>query len=88
MSQTPVSVPMAIEVKEVGQVIVPDPVWQQFGVNPGDRLLIWVEQGCLIVEKAETVKLRLRQRFVALQGRNLVDELIADRRKESAREEE
>jgi hypothetical protein len=55
-------------------------------MNPGDALVARVEDGRLIIEKAEAVKRRVRARFGKLKGRSLAAELIAERRDEARRE--
>lgn len=51
-----------------------------------DALVARVEDGRLIIEKAEAVKRRVRARFDKLKGRSLAAELIAERRDEARRE--
>lgn len=58
-------------------------LWRELGLNTGDRLAIRVENNRLVLEKVTTIKERLRQRFASLQGQNLIEELIADRRQEA-----
>ena len=53
----------------------------------GDTLVARQEQGRLVLEKPETIKERLRARFAKVPAdRQLVDELLAERRLEARRE--
>jgi bifunctional DNA-binding transcriptional regulator/antitoxin component of YhaV-PrlF toxin-antitoxin module len=57
------------------------------GVDRGDTLLAHVDEGRIVLEKAESVKRRLKARFAVLGKKaSLADELIADRRAEARRE--
>ena len=72
----------AVEVKigEGGRLVIPSELRHQLGLNSGDRLVARVEDGRLVLEKAETIKQRLKQRFAHLKGQGVIDDLIADRR--------
>lgn len=76
----------SVEILEQGTIKIPDLLWQELGLNTGDRLVIRVENNCLVLEKVITIKERLRQRFASLRGQNLIEELIADRRQEAHQE--
>jgi bifunctional DNA-binding transcriptional regulator/antitoxin component of YhaV-PrlF toxin-antitoxin module len=52
----------------------------QLALKTGDRLVVRIEERRLVLEKAETIKQRLKQRFAHLKGQGVVDDLIADRR--------
>ncbi len=75
-----------IQMGAQGRLVVPARLRKVLGMNPGDALVARVEDGRLIIEKAEAVKRRVRARFDKLKGRSLAAELIADRRDESRRE--
>lgn len=76
----------SVEILEQGIVKIPDFLWQELGLNTGDRVVIRVENNCLVLEKVTTIKERLRERFASLRGQNLIEELIADRRQEAHQE--
>ncbi len=68
--------------------MVPAELRRELGFAPGDTLIATVEDGRLVLQKRETVLRRLRQRFAHIPpGVSLADELIAERRAESRRED-
>ncbi len=75
-----------IQMGAQGRLVVPARLRKALGMNPGDALVARVEDGRLIIEKAEAVKRRVRAGFDKLKGRSLAAELIADRRDEARRE--
>lgn len=83
-----------IEVLEVrlgaqGRVVIPAGLRKRLGVGEGDTLLAHADEGRIVLEKAETVKRRLKARFSVLDKKvSLANELIADRRAEAKRESE
>jgi len=53
----------------------------------GDRLVARLDDGRLVLEKAETIKRRLRARFAKLPADlSLAEELLRERREEARRE--
>ncbi|MFO7312800.1 AbrB/MazE/SpoVT family DNA-binding domain-containing protein [Rhodothermus marinus] len=69
-----------------GQIVIPAAVRQQLGLSPGDRLIVRVEEGRLILEKRQEVIERVKARFAhILPEVCLSDELIAERRIEAQR---
>jgi AbrB family looped-hinge helix DNA binding protein len=71
-----------------GRLVIPSEIRHQLGIGPGDVLVAAVEGDRLVLEKREAVLHRLRRRFAHIpEGVSLADELIADRRIESRREE-
>lgn len=75
-----------VELGAQGRLVVPAAIRKMLGFEPGETLLARVEEGRLIIEKAESVERRVRARFDKLKGRTLADELIAERREEARRE--
>lgn len=80
---TPVSVRFGAQ----GRLVVPLPLREALGFKPGDPLVVRVQDGRLLVESRESVVRRVQERF-GLPGGNVVDELIADRRREARLEDE
>jgi AbrB family looped-hinge helix DNA binding protein len=71
-----------------GRLVIPSEIRRELGIVPGDVLLALVEDQRLVLEKREAVLQRVRRRFAHIPaGVSLVDELIAERRTESRREE-
>jgi AbrB family looped-hinge helix DNA binding protein len=77
-----------VSVGPQGRLVIPSEIRQKLGIGPGDILVAVVEGDRLVLEKREAVLQRLRRRFAHIpQGVSLADELIAERRIESRREE-
>ncbi len=67
--------------------MIPAPLREEMGLRPGDKLSAQVEEGRLVLEQRADALSRLQRRYRHASGdRNLVDELIAERRA-AAREE-
>lgn len=69
-----------------GRLVVPAAIRKALGFEAGESLMARVEDGRLIIEKAESVERRVHARFEKVKGRSLADELIAERREEARRE--
>jgi AbrB family looped-hinge helix DNA binding protein len=70
-----------------GRLVIPAKLRQMLCVEPGDNLLARVDDGQLILEKAETVKRRLKARFAGIpKGKSLAAELLMERREEAKRD--
>lgn len=69
-------------------MVIPAAFRQALGFEAGDSLIVRLEKGSLILEKADTVKKRLKNRFAHLPATvSLAGQLIAERR-EAAKQEE
>lgn len=84
MSET--STPVSVRLGAQGRLVVPAALREALGFKTGDQLVVRVQDGRLVVESRESVVRRVQERFGA-PGRNLVKELIAERRREARREE-
>jgi AbrB family looped-hinge helix DNA binding protein len=71
-----------VQIQFDGGIVIPAELRRQLELNPGDRLVIRIEANRLVLEKLEIVKQRLRERFTHLQGKGLIDDLLAERRGE------
>ncbi len=70
-----------------GRLVIPAQLRRSLGFESGDSLIARMEDGRLILEKAETIKQRLKSRFAHLpQTTSLSEELIAERREEAKQE--
>ncbi len=70
-----------------GRLVIPARLRRSLGFESGDSLIARIEEGRLILEKAETIKRRLKSRFAHLPPTtSLAEELIAERREEAKRE--
>ncbi|WP_374627126.1 hypothetical protein [Devosia sp.] len=79
----------AVEVKAAGRVLLPAKVRAALGVGEGDTLRGVVRDGELTLMTSDTALRKTQERLRKLvpPGVSLVDELIAERRAENAREE-
>lgn len=83
----PATLQAEVQFDQQGHLIIPDELMRAIAVEQGATLLAKVENGCLILEKRETVRQRLRARFAAIPvDVSLAGQLIADRRREADRE--
>ena len=77
-----------VKVVEGGKLVIPASFRRAMGVKPGDTVIVELDQGELRVRSLpsaiEGVQARMRE--LNPDGRSLVDELIADRRAEAARD--
>jgi AbrB family looped-hinge helix DNA binding protein len=78
-------------VSQGGRVVIPKPYREKLGVGEGDEV-IWEESDGQIVLTSRKMQIERAQRFfnalmADYKGGSLVDELIAERRAEAARED-
>lgn len=70
-----------------GRLVIPAALRKELALRQGDELVVTVEDGRLVLERPDDVLRRLRAELRAAYGdRSLVDELIAERRREAALE--
>ncbi|MBA2640759.1 MAG: AbrB/MazE/SpoVT family DNA-binding domain-containing protein [Nocardioidaceae bacterium] len=67
-----------------GRVVIPVELRARMGVEPGDPLLLIEAPGGVVLATRDQVKRRVR---LGLQGDDLVDELMAERRSAAAVED-
>ena len=77
-----------VKLVEGGKLVIPAAFRREMGVKPGDTLIVEMDGGELRVRSLPSAIQRVQARMRELnpQGRSLVEELIADRRAEAARE--
>ena len=76
-----------IQMGPQGRLVVPSALRRELGLYPGDRLLVRVKDGGLILEPRQVVEQRVRERFRLVDpSLSLSDALIKERRTEAARE--
>lgn len=76
-----------VQVGPQGRVVIPAVLRQAWQIQPGETLMARLEDDRLILEKPERIKARAKGRFAALAGQvSLADELIAERHREAAQE--
>ena len=73
---------------ENGRLLVPAQLRKELGVGPGDEVFMAVVDGALHVwsQKQAIARAQARVRELTSGKRSLVDELLAERRAEAARE--
>jgi AbrB family transcriptional regulator (stage V sporulation protein T) len=72
-----------------GKIVIPAELRREFGLKEGDTLVFEREGSSLVIKTYEQVVREVQAEFKAMLGDrkiSLVDELIADRRAEAARE--
>lgn len=77
-----------LRVNENGRVVIPATFRKALGINPGDEVLLRLEDDELRIttQKKRLEKARRLIRKYVKPGESLVDELIADRREAAAKE--
>jgi AbrB family looped-hinge helix DNA binding protein len=76
-----------IQLGSQGRLVIPASLRRALGFEAGDQLVARLEDGRLILEKAETIERRLKARFTKVsRDIGLADELITERRDEARRE--
>jgi AbrB family looped-hinge helix DNA binding protein len=77
-----------LTLNEQGRVTIPAQIRRAAGLEAGTPLVAYVEDGRVILETREQLAARLRRDVAAswVGEGSVVDELIADRRAEAARE--
>jgi AbrB family looped-hinge helix DNA binding protein len=73
-----------------GRVTIPAQVRRAAGIEPGQTLVVYVENGRVVIEERAHLLTRIQDeaiRAAAGHTGSAVDELIADRRAEAARED-
>ncbi|WP_116043069.1 AbrB/MazE/SpoVT family DNA-binding domain-containing protein [Amycolatopsis palatopharyngis] len=73
-----------------GRVTIPAPVRRAAGIEPGQQLVAYVENGRVVLEEWGHLLRRVQQRVAAATADHpglASDELLADRRAETARED-
>ena len=80
-----------LRVNAQGRVTIPAPLRNELGFGPGIAVVAYVEDGRLVLEQRAHVLERLQNEVLAADAQSsshvsAVDELIADRRAEAARE--
>ncbi len=70
-----------------GRIVIPVKTREQLHLQSGDELVCRVEEGRIVLESRANILRRLQGKFGAIpKSVSLVDELIDERRRESARE--
>lgn len=83
--------PAALTASRDGRVTIPAQMRRAAGLEPGSRLVLYVEDGRVVIEERDHLLERIQREAIdaaneaGLPG-SAVDELIADRRAEAARE--
>ena len=73
---------------EDGSVLLPDNLLECTGLNPGDEVIIAIEDGHLIIQTDKQLSDQIKLMFSHIPtGVSLADELIKERRSEFQREQ-
>jgi len=76
-----------VEVGDKGRVVIPAEIRRRLGLHRGARLVATVRGQAIVMVPEDAVLEELWQMFADVPG-SMVDELIAERRAEAARESE
>jgi AbrB family looped-hinge helix DNA binding protein len=78
---------LEVTVGPQGRLVIPASLRRRLSIEPGEVLIARAEEDRLVLERRKAILARLRQRLrVVPTDVSLVDELIAERRKEAERE--
>lgn len=76
-----------VQVGAQGRLVIPAALRKALDLKPGDRLVARQEGDALVLERREAIEKRLQDRFRHIPKEvSLVDQLIAERRTEAAKE--
>lgn len=77
-----------VRVAADGRIVIPAAIRHELGFLPGDALVLESDGDSLLVRRFDAVIRETQEAFAPyrVDGRSIVDELIADRRAEAARE--
>ena len=76
-----------VQVGAQGRLVIPAALRKALHLEPGDRLMARQEGDALVLERREAIQKRLQDRFRHIpHDVSLVNELIAERRAEAAKE--
>lgn len=76
-----------IQIGPQGRLVIPATLRKALNLKPGDRLIARKVGESLVLERREAIEKRLQDRFRHIPKEvSLVDELIAERRAEAAKE--
>lgn len=83
--------PAEVVLGREGRVLIPAQLRRDLGLAPGARLLMYVEDGRLVLEAPEQLMVRIQRDVTASwegdEGVSVADELLAERRAEAAADE-
>lgn len=78
-----------VRVGAQGRLVIPSAIRRRLGFQPGDTLLLRVQEESLVLERREVVLARIEGWFDDVpRNVSLVEELLEERRAEVEREEE
>ncbi len=76
-----------VTINEQGRIVIPAPYRAALGIQPGDSLILRIDDGRLVVETQDRIVAHLHSLFAHLpEELSLVDDLLADRRLQAATE--
>jgi AbrB family looped-hinge helix DNA binding protein len=79
-----------VKLGDAGRLVIPATLRREMGVEPGDDLLLQVEDGELrVIGRLQAIRrFQAEAQLLKKPGESVVDELIAEREAEAAREAE
>jgi len=76
-----------VRIGRQGRLVVPAELRREFGVEPDDVLIAWIDDGRLVFQRRDDIEQEIWAMVEGIEG-SMVDELIAERRRDAAREAE
>jgi AbrB family looped-hinge helix DNA binding protein len=87
MTRTSKLVTARVRLNEQGRLVIPAELRAAAGLEPGSDLVLEAREGEVRIRNVRTAVARVQDKYRRLaKGRDLVDELLAERRKEAARD--
>jgi bifunctional DNA-binding transcriptional regulator/antitoxin component of YhaV-PrlF toxin-antitoxin module len=82
-----ITIQTKVQLDQQGHLVIPAELIQAFAIDNDTSVIAKVENGCLIIEKRESIRQRLKARFADIPaGVSLADELITERRREASQD--
>jgi AbrB family looped-hinge helix DNA binding protein len=76
----------ALRVGQHGRIVLPIEFRRELGIAPGDALVVWLEDGRMVIQSRAAVQHELWDMFKGV-DKSLADELLTERRAEATRED-
>ena len=74
-----------VRVGPQGRVVIPADFRQQLGIESGEDLIAWIEEGRIVFGRRADIEREIRELGAHVKG-SLSEELVRERRREAARE--
>jgi AbrB family looped-hinge helix DNA binding protein len=76
-----------VRINQQGRLVIPAELRAASGLKPGSEVVLEAHEGEIRIRSVDEALIRVQAKYKRLaQGRNMVDEFLAERREEAARE--